>query len=186
MVTHICTFKICPESISLNNNDIFQMFNIFVNFKETNKLENIFKTSWDVQSLLRQSLYLSTFNNQRRFSSNLIIPMFIGTHGLYTDIFCTAGLRKLWIKCVIFIISFTWEILLRICNFFTVRSLNMLRSYNCVYVRNLGIYSFLWRLLVRSFSYPVAVNNLIKGSQEFIHKFKSDHTGYRNQATKIY
>ena len=55
--------------------------------------------------------------------------MFFGTPGLYTDIFCTAGLKKLWIKCVIFIISFTLEILLRICNFFTVRSLDMLRSY---------------------------------------------------------
>ena len=53
------------------------MFNISVNFKDTKKVDHILESSLD--SFWNTSCHLSTIGNQRRYSSRLSIPMFIGT-----------------------------------------------------------------------------------------------------------
>ena len=53
------------------------MFNISVNFKDTKKLDHIFKTSLDLFWCIL--CHLLIIGNQRRYSSRLSISMFIGT-----------------------------------------------------------------------------------------------------------
>ena len=65
MVYYFCTFEI-DEDIMKIVKILIQIFSIFVNFKHTKKADNTL-------------CHLSTLRNQKRFSSLLLIPMFIGT-----------------------------------------------------------------------------------------------------------
>ena len=74
------------------------MIYISVNFKDSKNADHILKSLEDIQSLY-DTLFviLSNIRNQRRFSSRLSIPMFIGTPctwHLYKDDFWSKNLIR--------------------------------------------------------------------------------------------